>query len=286
MFKKVFRIECACVITALLSACNAQGQSNLASLSPSNYLAEAITLIEKKALRSPRVDWKAVKTKSFEMITGAKSTDDTYAAINYVLSKNFARLIQQEISEVAGQKPVGWIVDLRENTGGNVWPMLVGVGPLIGGGILGFFEYPNVSMAWFYDNGASGVINKAGKHTNFKLDNGIADLPNAPLVVLTDGATASSGEALAISFKERPNTCFIGTHTSGLSTNNENTKLADGATLYLTTSGESDRNHVFYNAGIAPEITVEQGDIELGAEHDPGFKAAMTWLKNHNHLNR
>ena len=33
----------------------------------------------------------------------------------------------------------GWIVDLRGNFGGNMWPMLLSVEPLIGNGTLGYF---------------------------------------------------------------------------------------------------------------------------------------------------
>ncbi|MBX9667949.1 MAG: S41 family peptidase [Candidatus Obscuribacterales bacterium] len=332
-------------LSALVTACSAQGESDMARLSPRDYLSRVIALIEKRGLRSSKVDWKIVKARSLEMITEAKSTADTYPAINYVLSelgdnhsflisrtgsgtrplkasvqptikkrvasprvleadgkkfgfvrvgslgdasdteaaKTFARFLQQEISEAAQQQPVGWIVDLRGNTGGNMWPMLVGVGPLIGSGTLGFFEYPNMNVAWFYENGEAGVVNGLGKHANFKLDNSIADLRNVPVVVLIDGATASSGEAVTISFKGRANTCLIGSHTRGLSTNNENIKLPDGATLFLTTSGEADRNQVSYDSGIAPDITVEQSEIPLGAKNDPGIRAAIAWLNTHCH---
>ncbi|MBK9279292.1 MAG: hypothetical protein IPM93_14110 [Candidatus Obscuribacter sp.] len=330
-------------LSACVTACSAQGGTDMARLSPPEYLSRVIGLIEKRALRSSSVDWKTTKSKSLELITGAKSTADAYPAINYVLSqlgdnhsflvsrtgsgtrpfrtaaqptvqkrvasprlleadgkkfgfvsvgslgdennteaaKTFARFLQQEISESAQAQPVGWIVDLRGNTGGNMWPMLVGIGPLIGAGTLGYFEYPNMNVAWFYENGQSGVINGLGKHANFKLDNSIADLPHVPIAVLIDGATASSGEALTISFKGRASTCVIGSHTRGLSTNNENIRLPDGATLYLTTSGEADRNHVSYDSGIAPDINIEQGEISLGAKDDPGIKAAIDWLKTH-----
>ena len=119
-----------------------------------------------------------------------------------------------------------------------------------------------------------------GRHANFKIQESIPDCANAPIAVLIDQATASSGEALTISFKGRANTIFIGQHTRGLSTNNESIKLADGAVLYLTTSAEADRNHVLYECGIAPDTTVEQGDIPLGDKSDPCVKAALKWFQN------
>ena len=313
-------------------------------LSPAAYLERVLGLIQRNALRSPRVDWKTVKATCFEMIAGARSTEETYSAINYVLSQlgdnhsflkdrrggstrtftagavqfpkqtrvaspkcfesagkkycfmvvpafgsssstaaatNFAKHLQKELSEGLLQTPAGWIVDLRGNGGGNMWPMLVGAGPLIGAGTLGYFEYPNTNIAWFYESGQAGVINKRGKIANFKLADSIPDLPNIPVAVLIDGNTASSAEALTISFKGRDNTCFVGSHTCGLATNNERKKLPDGALLYLTTSGEQDRNHVSYDSGIAPDIQVEQGNIPLGDKDDPGIKAAIGRLNSH-----
>ncbi|MBU6452798.1 MAG: peptidase S41 [Cyanobacteria bacterium REEB67] len=192
--------------------------------------------------------------------------------------KSFARSLQQEIALATQHGPVGWIVDLRGNTGGNMWPMIAGVGPLLGASTLGYFEYPKIKIAWYYENGKSGVINLRGKLTNFELETSLADLPNVPVVVLIDGATASSGEALAISFKGRANTCFIGETTRGLSTNNESIRLSDGATLVLTTSGEADRDGVSYDHGIAPDSKIDQGQILFGAKEDPGILAAIDWL--------
>lgn len=39
---------------------------------------------------------------------------------------NFATAIQSEIRRLLAQRPCGWIVDLRGNRGGNMWPMLAG----------------------------------------------------------------------------------------------------------------------------------------------------------------
>ena len=37
--------------------------------------------------------------------------------------------------------PCGWVIDLRANSGGDVWPMLLSVGPILGGGrLIGFTD--------------------------------------------------------------------------------------------------------------------------------------------------
>jgi carboxyl-terminal processing protease len=92
----------------------------------------------------------------------------------------------------------GWVVDLRRNSGGNMWPMLAGVGPVLGEGTVGYFIDPDgVHSVWEYLEGASrsngAVIQRAT--SPYRL------LREAPRVaVLTDGLIASSGEAVAIAF--------------------------------------------------------------------------------------
>ena len=50
---------------------------------------------------------------------------------------------------------VGWIVDLRGNTGGNMWPMVAGVGPVLGNGVAGFFVPPvGASTPWSFPEGS------------------------------------------------------------------------------------------------------------------------------------
>jgi carboxyl-terminal processing protease len=49
----------------------------------------------------------------------------------------FARQIQDTIAAADRDDLIGWIVDLRANGGGNMWPMIAGLGPIIGEGTLG-----------------------------------------------------------------------------------------------------------------------------------------------------
>ena len=67
----------------------------------------------------------------------------------------YAEQIQQAIR--AADKPglVGWIVDLRENRGGNMWPMIAGLGPIFGEGIIGWIVYNNREYEREYRDGAA-----------------------------------------------------------------------------------------------------------------------------------
>src|ERR1700727_3834452 len=51
----------------------------------------------------------------------------------------YAADVRRILTELTAQSPKGWIVDLRGNTGGNMWPMLAGIGPILGDGVVGAF---------------------------------------------------------------------------------------------------------------------------------------------------
>ncbi|AWX44487.1 hypothetical protein HME9304_01489 [Flagellimonas maritima] len=53
------------------------------------------------------------------------------------LSKNIQ--IVYRLKSIDHKNIKGLILHLRENTGGNCWPILTGLGPLIGDGICGYF---------------------------------------------------------------------------------------------------------------------------------------------------
>ena len=63
------------------------------------------------------------------------------------LQSIIARLDRQGVSR--------WMLDLRANTGGNCWPMLAGVGPLLGEGVCGYFIRNEERVPIVYKSGAS-----------------------------------------------------------------------------------------------------------------------------------
>jgi carboxyl-terminal processing protease len=167
----------------------------------------------------------------------------------------YADSLQQAIRTADRAGLAGWIVDLRRNSGGNMWPMLAGTGPVLGEGIVGYFIDPDGGhSAWEYADGASrsngAIIQRVT--TPYRL------LREAPRVaVLTDGLVASSGEAVAIAFRGRTDTRSFGTPTCGLSTANRQFALSDGAVLNLTVSVMADRNRTQFGDRVVPDERVE-----------------------------
>jgi carboxyl-terminal processing protease len=167
--------------------------------------------------------------------------------------------IQAQIK--ARDKPAlkGWLVDLRRNRGGNMWPMLVGVGPVLGEDTLGyFFDANKTKTAWRYDKGkalAGGVI-EAETATYYTLKSA-----NPVVAVLTDTLTASSGEAVAVAFKARKHTRSFGAGTCGVSTSRSRFYLSDGSVILLTTAVFADRRLVRYGHSIAPDEPCKSTEV-------------------------
>jgi C-terminal processing protease CtpA/Prc len=54
----------------------------------------------------------------------------------------YATAVQRAIQELDAESPCGWIVDLYTDHGGDMWPMLAGIGPVLGEGVAGYFVFP------------------------------------------------------------------------------------------------------------------------------------------------
>ncbi len=167
----------------------------------------------------------------------------------------------------------GWIVDLRGNTGGNMWPMLLGAAPLLRttpGAIedVGSFATAEGPSRWQL----TPSLVRLGKRVRVDLGAPGYQLkhPGAPVAVLIGPRSASSGEASVLAFRGRPQTRSFGQPTAGLSTANEMRPLVDGSALLLTTSVMQDRKGGGDGLKIEPDQRTD-GDAVTAA-------AAQAWL--------
>ena len=181
----------------------------------------------------------------------------------------FARQIQDAIAAADRDDLIGWIVDLRSNGGGNMWPMIAGVGPLLGDGPLGYFINPlGTETPWEYRDGSSfsGGFPVTTVTPPYRLRR-----PQPRVAVLSNIGIASSGEATLIAFRLRPNTRSFGEATCGLSTANATYPLSDGATLTLTTSVMADRAKNRFGDRIPPD--------EVLTDQAQAIQRAIAWLQ-------
>jgi len=190
----------------------------------------------------------------------------------------FANALQGIIATVDTPEMCGWIVDLRGNSGGNMWPMLAGVGPVLGEGIVGAFVQPDlVATLWYYRNGASGL----------EPNNDIVRVSNAPyelilqlptVAVLTGPVTVDAGEAVLTAFRGRNATRSFGLGTGGLSTANRAFILSDGALILLTVSTFADRDAMLYGGVMEPDSVVTGWDTSNPTVSDNVVQVAVDWI--------
>lgn len=183
--------------------------------------------------------------------------------------------LQRRIEALDTEGVCGWIVDLRGNVGGNMWPMVAGLGPLIGEGVMGYFVEPDsVREAWTYVAGVAGID---GGELARARDPYRIRVAAPPVAVLADQLTASSGEATLIAFKGRPETFTSGLRTYGFSTGNQGFAMSDGAVLVLTTSVMADRTGRAYGGPVPVDEQIP-GDRSLDPATDSPYRLAMAWL--------
>ena len=191
-----------------------------------------------------------------------------FRSLNQQTNIGYATALQTVIRNLDQQNPCGWIVDLRQNRGGNMWPMLAGLGPLLDAGPLGWFaDRKERGPAWSYHDGAAwsaSNMNTPVTGTPYELR---AKQP--PIAVLIGATTSSSGEAIAIAFQGNRNTRTFGDHTRGLTTANGPFALSDGAILNLAQGFEVDRNGRPYEDGVTPD-----------EEADPAGEAVPSVARN------
>ncbi|MCE7987426.1 MAG: peptidase S41 [Caldilinea sp. CFX5] len=184
----------------------------------------------------------------------------------------YARTLQQIIGQIDATGPVGWIVDLTDNTGGSMFPMLVGLGPLFDVEDVGAFVYPDGQrLGWRYVAGQCIV----GPGICLALVPPVVQLQHKPasIAVLTGPSTISSGEVVAVAFRKQARARSFGQPTAGCSTCNQGFALSDGAEILLSVAVFEDRAGQRYGSTIQPDELVPGSCETLCA-------AASVWLQS------
>lgn len=150
----------------------------------------------------------------------------------------------------------GVIIDLRDNRGGNMYPMLAGLSSLLPEGDL---------FSFAYRSGKKQVLSlkQIGRWSGIPLAEEKQDLPVA---ILTSDYTASSAEIVAMSFHGLDKVRVFGQPTAGFTTSNQNFPLYDGTDLVLTTSRLVSRTGQAYdNDPIQPDVLTDHPKEEAVA---------------------
>lgn len=192
------------------------------------------------------------------------------AAEDSALQVQYATVLQSALASLAHHSPCGWIIDLRENTGGNMWPMLAGLGPLLGDGVAGKFVGED-TVTWGYWSGQA----KQGKYALTTVPQPVGILPHRPVAVLVSERTASSGEAILLALRSRADARTFGSASAGLASANATYALPDGSWIAITTSLTADRLGNTYLGPVPPDVSVPSS---ADGSADPVVAAASEWL--------
>ncbi len=177
-------------------------------------------------------------------------------------SKEYTDAVINAIKE--NQESVkGVVLDLRDNTGGDMGPMVAAVSPLLPDGVLMQFDISgqkrDVTLS-------EGTVAGGGSVTDVEA----IDKLSVPVAILQNEMTASSGEATLICFKGLDNVRTFGTDTAGYCSSNTIRKMYDGAIIQLTVGSDVDRQgNMYCEDPIAPDVRT-----------DEPIEEAEKWLKS------
>ncbi|MGT2832014.1 S41 family peptidase [Streptococcus halotolerans] len=184
-----------------------------------------------------------------------------FTSVDKKQSKKYADALNHFLSQKEYQ---GVILDLSDNTGGNMAPMLIGLSSILPNGRL------------------FSLINKYNQRTAFDLTNNRIDnqetialtdpihKKKVPVAIIMNNRTASSGEVVGLSFKGLENVHYFGQHSAGYTTGNMVFWLYDGTQVNLTTSILMDRQGKRYeNDPLQPDTWSENP-----------IRESKNWLKS------
>ena len=155
----------------------------------------------------------------------------------------------------------GVCIDLRGNHGGNMYPMIAAVHRFLPDDIFLKFKMRRRFQSVM-------PINKEFVAKIVGID--IEPRINCPVAILTDEATASSGEAVLLSFRGLDNARVFGSPTAGYASANESIIFYNGSILALTVSCDIARTgEVFCDDPIVPDVETESPEED-----------ALSWLKD------
>ena len=172
-------------------------------------------------------------------------------------TNKYTNLIRDKLCELLSKKPNKLVIDLRTNMGGNLYPMLSGLGLIL----------PNIKLGgdtkdgtYFYQEWeiVNGNFYQAGyPRTSLPL-NCKSKSKIKKIVVLTSRYTGSSGEAVASSLKGQKSITLIGETTGGASSTTGWSIIEEGVIFSPTVSYYMSIDKTFHKNGVKPDIEIEE----------------------------
>lgn len=179
-------------------------------------------------------------------------------------SRLYATTLRTALQALDRHGVCGWVVDLRGNSGGNMWPMLSGLDPLLGAAPFGSFITASGEIQnWVRASGEIQPAAASDREAPYLRLRGSA----LPVAVLIDTATASAGEMTATSLIGRAGVRSFGHPSNGLITGTSSHDLGQGASLIIASARVRDRTGQVYREKLLPDEPAADAEA-----------AALRWL--------
>jgi carboxyl-terminal processing protease len=181
----------------------------------------------------------------------------------YTYGDKTMRELRQTLNTLMAQKPVGLILDLRNNGGGYLPTAIEVTSEFVKGNQIVMYEE-------FGD----------GSRQTFKSKNG-GLATNIPLVVLVNGGSASAAEITAGAIQDLGRAELVGTTTFGKGSVQRWAALADdqGAVRVTIARWYTPNDRQIHEIGLEPDYVVELTEEDTEAELDPQLDKAIELLK-------
>jgi carboxyl-terminal processing protease len=194
-----------------------------------------------------------------------------FVRVDSAAVRNYERAAGAAVRTDLSHATCGWIIDLRSNSGGNMWPMVAAASPFLSDGLIMSFRDENRKMDRVVVRGTT--VSKSGQEMGTLDPAQIPKLAEKPVAVLQSQTTASASEGIIVAFAGQKNVRTFGQATLGLSSVNYSAALSDGAELVVTVSRLADRSGKTYAGRIDPRTpTVGEGN-EIPSQ-------AVSWLRS------
>jgi hypothetical protein len=159
----------------------------------------------------------------------------------------------QEFSAAQTHAACGVILDFSKNTGGNMWPMLLGLSPFLTEGALGAFQDAQGGIERIEKKSAAIWVDGQRKQLNQTLG-ATFQFDQEPIAIVVGSQTASSGEIVPILFQTQANVRIFGNKTAGVATANRRFALPNGGQLNLTTAVTLNRARQMFERHLTPDV--------------------------------
>lgn len=187
--------------------------------------------------------------------------------------------IISQINSINSNTIKGWIIDLRLNTGGNMYPILLGLKDFLGNNIVfgGFKNANNENTGTWEIKDNRLIIDGNILQNKTALKYQIPE--NIPIVILSSFYTASAGEMTTIAFKGRDKAFIVGEPTANYTTAVQGFEINNFSGINLSTDYVFDRNSNIYKSFVNPDFEIINGDDFNNLAKDKKIIKAIDLLK-------